>query len=244
MPSERRLHPLSIFFNIGKRFAAMLLPLVVVLAGRGSDEDWWSVYALGLLLPYTAIRRRPNTCRSDTATTQASSSSGDGVIFRNQRHVPYDRIQNIDAVQNVLHRIVGVVEVKIQTAGGKRAGGHAERAVTRRSRGDAPRVFGAAQRGEASTTPVAAAHRTLLRLSPRELVLYALIENRGFVVIAAALGLLSEFSYTANFVERIVGEQAGHGFFRRAARVDLGRRWRVRAHGSLRPGARSLPSCS
>jgi len=43
MPSERRLHPLSIFFNVGKRLTAMLLPLVVVLAGRGSAEDWWSV---------------------------------------------------------------------------------------------------------------------------------------------------------------------------------------------------------
>ena len=55
MPSERRLHPLSILFSVGKRMTAMLLPLVVVLAGRGSDEDWWSVYALGLLLPYAAF---------------------------------------------------------------------------------------------------------------------------------------------------------------------------------------------
>jgi putative membrane protein len=223
MPSERRLHPLSIFFNIGKRMTAMLLPLVVVLAGRGSNEDWWSVYALGLLLPYAVF------VVAEYLSFRYRYDAGelvirDGVFFRNQRHVPYDRIQNIDAVQNVLHRVAGVVEVKIQTAGGKEP----EATLSVLSLTDLEemrrKVFGTAHQreasgGEASSAPVPAAHRTLLRLSPRELVLYALIENRGFVVIAAALGLLSEFSYTANFVERIVGEEAGRGFFRRAARV-------------------------
>jgi len=223
MPSERRLHPLSIFFNIGKRLTAMLLPLVVVVAGRGSAEDWWSVYALGLLLPYAVfvvVEYLSFRYRYDAGELVIR----EGVIFRNQRHVPYDRIQNIDAVQNVLHRIAGVVEVKIQTAGGKEP----EATLSVLSRADLEemrrRVFGAAHQreasgGEASSTPVPAAHRTLLRLSPRELVLYALIENRGFVVIAAALGLLSEFNYTANFVERIAGEEAGRGFFRRTARA-------------------------
>jgi putative membrane protein len=222
MPSERRLHPLSIFFNVGKRMTAMLLPLVVVLAGRGSNEDWWSVYALVFFVPYAAfvvVEYLSFRYRYDAGELVIR----EGVFFRNQRHVPYDRIQNIDAVQNVLHRIAGVVEVKIQTAGGSEP----EATLSVLSVADLEemrrKVFGATHQreasGEASSAPVPAAHRTLLRLSPRELVLYALIENRGFVVIAAALGLLSEFSYMPNFVERIVGEEAGRGIFRRAARV-------------------------
>ena len=181
-----------------------MLPLVVVLVGRGSNEDWWSVYALALLLPYAVfvvVEYLSFRYRYDAGELVIR----EGVFFRNQRHVPYDRIQNIDAVQNVLHRIAGVVEVKIQTAGGKEP----EATLSVLSLADLEemrsRVFGAAHQGEGFSAPVPAAHRTLLRLSPRELVLYALIENRGFVVIAAALGLLSEFSYTANFVERIVG---------------------------------------
>jgi putative membrane protein len=218
MPSERRLHPLSIFFNIGKRFTAMLLPLVVVLAGRGTDEDWWSVYALILVLPYTGF------VVADYLSFRYRYEPGElvireGVFFRNQRHVPYDRIQNIDAVQNVLHRAAGLVEVKIQTAGGSEP----EATLSVLSLADLEemrrRVFGAARPIEASAAPVEPGRRTLLRLSPRELVLYALIENRGLVVIAAALGLLSEFTYSADFVERIVGEQASRGFFRRMARV-------------------------
>ena len=48
--------------------------------------------------------------------------------------------------------------------------------------------------------------RVLLHLPPRELAIFALIENRGFVVIAAALGLLSEFSVFSTFIERYLGE--------------------------------------
>ena len=219
MPSERRLHPLSILFNVGKRMTAMLLPLVVVLAGRGSDEDWWSVYALALLLPYAAF------VVTEYLSFRYRYGEGelvirDGVFFRNQRHIPYDRIQNIDAVQNVLHRVAGVVEVKIQTA----AGSEPEATLSVLSVADLDemrrRVFGGAHRHDESTAAVPAPQRALLRLSPRELIVYALIENRGFVVIAAALGLLSEFSYGSNFVERFIGEQAGRpSIFRRAARA-------------------------
>ena len=55
MPSDRRLHPLSILFNIGRQFGAIALPLVLILVGRGTDEDRWNVYALLFLVPYTGI---------------------------------------------------------------------------------------------------------------------------------------------------------------------------------------------
>ena len=41
-----------------------------------------------------------------------------GTIARNERHVPYARIQNVDGVQTVFHRLLHVVDVKVQTAGG------------------------------------------------------------------------------------------------------------------------------
>ena len=36
-----------------------------------------------------------------------------GVLFRNERHIPYARVQNIDLVQNPLHRLFGVAEVRL-----------------------------------------------------------------------------------------------------------------------------------
>ena len=41
-----------------------------------------------------------------------------GAISKNERHIPYSRIQNVDGVQTVFHRLLKVVDVKVQTAGG------------------------------------------------------------------------------------------------------------------------------
>ena len=41
-----------------------------------------------------------------------------GLLFRNVRHIPYARVQNLDAVQNVFHRALGVVDVRIETGSG------------------------------------------------------------------------------------------------------------------------------
>ena len=42
-----------------------------------------------------------------------------GILFRNERHVPYHRIQNLDAVQNVFHRALRVIEVRVDTGASK-----------------------------------------------------------------------------------------------------------------------------
>ena len=41
-----------------------------------------------------------------------------GVLFRNERRIPYSRIQNVDLVQNPLHRIARVAVVRLETASG------------------------------------------------------------------------------------------------------------------------------
>ena len=237
MPSERRLHPLSILFNIGKRFGALVFPLVLLLVGMGTDEDRWQGYAMVLIVPYALVTLthywsfRYRYDDNELVIRQ-------GIIFRNQRHVPYDRIQNIDAIQNVLHRLLHVVEVRIQTGGGtepeatlsvlalddldemrRRVFGAATSTTAR------PRVEPAADSGAAvdvgpgSEPAPAVASRVLLHLPPRELALYGVIENRGLFVIAAALGLAWEFASMNRPFERIFGEQPVRGFFRSAART-------------------------
>jgi putative membrane protein len=40
-----------------------------------------------------------------------------GVVARKQRNIPYSRIQNINIQQNILHRLLGLAQVKVETAG-------------------------------------------------------------------------------------------------------------------------------
>ena len=94
-------------------------------------------------------------------------------IFRSERHIPYGRIQNIDALQNVFHRLLRVAEVRVETA----SGGEPEATMTVLPEGALAEmrhfVFAGRQGAVADTqAPEEPAADVLLRLRPREVLLY------------------------------------------------------------------------
>jgi putative membrane protein len=221
MPSERRLHPLAIVFDVGRQIGALAVPLLLLVFGASSEGYGSELIAVALLVPYAGMaigRYLTFRYRYDDRDLVVRS----GLVTKNERHIPYDRIQNIDAVQNVLHRLFGVVEVRVQTGSGSeaeatfgavpmtaleemRAHVFARRSPAAATDGEAAPVAGDAP-GSAATAATAAPPRTLLRLSPRDLVAYGVIENRGFIVIAAAFGLLWEIGPASGVFERVAGE--------------------------------------
>ncbi|MFB6082803.1 MAG: PH domain-containing protein [Halorientalis sp.] len=56
--------------------------------------------------------------RFEYALTADTFDVYSGVIGRQEREIPYRRIQNVDVTESLLHRIVGVAVVKVETAGG------------------------------------------------------------------------------------------------------------------------------
>jgi putative membrane protein len=118
-----------------------------------------------------------------------------GLLFRNERHIPYARIQNLDGVQNVLHRLAGVAEVRVDTGGGAKA-----EATLRvlplsdleemRRRVFAPAAADPAPAAAPGAASAPAPATVLLALRTRELLVSGLIHARGTVLAAAGLGLL------------------------------------------------------
>lgn len=204
MPSDRRLHPLSIAFHLGSLVRMFLLPGLLVLIGAASGGWGWELWAMLLLIPYSVIAvGRYLTFRYRYEPHEMVIRTG--FIFRNERHIPYARIQNLDAVQNLFHRLLGVVEVRVETGGGEEPEAKmsvlplADYEEMRR------RVF-AGKEGSEAPAEAAPEGRTLLRLAPRELLLHGLIENRGFVLIAAAFGVIWELGQVSGVVDRIFGD--------------------------------------
>src|SRR5687767_7945774 len=143
MPSDHRLHPTSILFALAGTLKAFLLPAIVLMVTTGRSADsppapdgfgpgrwmnrWppgdfemanWQFWLLLFLIPSTiAAVARYLSFRVRYEGTELVISSG--LIFRNERHVPYTRIQNLDAVRNVAHRLLGVAEVRVETGGGQ-----------------------------------------------------------------------------------------------------------------------------
>jgi putative membrane protein len=196
-PSERRLHPLSILFGFADGVRRFALPSLFFLATAGFAGFAWQLLMLPLAVPYlfaSTARYLSFRYRYDPGELVIRS----GFLFRNERHIPYARIQNIDGRQNVAHRLLGVMEVRVETGGGQEAEATMSVLPVADFEEMRRRVFGRNDAdAESRETP---AERTLLHLSPRELMIHGFIQNRGFIVITAGLGLLWELGPLDDFL--------------------------------------------
>jgi putative membrane protein len=107
----RRLHVLSpVFF--AARHARRLWPLALLLAAR---RQWW-LLALGalVLLAWSSIEWLRRTYVLEGGALRLE----EGVLSRQLRAVPFDRIQQVDLIRKPLHRLLGVATLRVETAGG------------------------------------------------------------------------------------------------------------------------------
>ena len=215
MSSERRLHPASVLFGLGAQIREFAVPILIALVAgsRRGNLDVWALPVL-VLYAFTAFWRYYwFRYRFDAQELVVQS----GLIFRNERHIPYARVQNIDAVRNVVHRALGVVNVRIDTGSGGEAdarlsvvGWPAYEEIRERVLGERE---AAPVTGEAPVPSVE--RRTLLELPAREVALHGLIENRGAIVIAGLFGLLWEAGMADAFFDRVTGDAGtGRGLIR------------------------------
>ncbi len=233
MRSEQRLHPATLLFDMAghvKRFAVPGL-LVLVGASRSSAGPWgipsgWEPWLLVMLVPAvlaTVARYLSFRIRYDEREMVIRS----GLVFRNERHVPYTRIQNVDASQNLFHRFFHVVEVRVETAGGEKeearlsvlaqaAFDDMKRHVLQARAPLAVESVAEPATSEERGTEGTPAGETLVHLPLRELLLCGLLENKGMVLIGAASGVIWESGLGNSVMGRVMGdsESVGRSFVR------------------------------
>ncbi len=188
---DRRLHPLSWLFVLLASLKQFIVPLiaVVVFGARDDGSAWGALFVVPLV---AAAMWRQWLYRYGFGPRGLVIR--DGLLFRNVRQIEYERIENVDTERGILHRLLNVAEVRLESS----TGGKPE-ALIRVLGLDAvqelrDRVFGTTQatpaRGAAAHE--AATEQVLLRLSPAELLRYGFVDNRGMLVVAAAVGLVSQ----------------------------------------------------
>lgn len=204
---ERRLHPMSWLFVLLQQLRQFLLPLLVlVVFGRGSSPAGFSNELWGLVV--VAVLALVSVWRYFTYRYRVERDSlfvRSGLFERTLRQIPFARIHNVALHQSLLHRVFGVAEVRLESAGGQKP--EAEMRVLRLA--DAVALESLVRRhahapGPAAATGPVAAHaqgqaragegdpRTLLRLPLREVVRLGLISNRGLLVVGAAFAALTQ----------------------------------------------------
>jgi putative membrane protein len=209
----RRLHWLSPVFFAGGH-VRRLWPLALLLAAR---RLWW-LLALGalVLLAWTTLEWLRRTYALEGGALRLE----EGVLTRKLRAVPFDRIQQVDLVRKLLHRLLGVATLRVETAGGGSAAevdldvvtlaeARVLRATLLRAKagvagtpggqavGDRPAAgaAGAAGAGVAEPSAEAPAERVLLRLRLGEVMLAGITGARA----AAALVVLGPLSQATDW---------------------------------------------
>lgn len=201
-----RLHGATLALRVGKHARALILPAIFVLflAREGSPEYWLAAMfvpsVLYELFKYLTLRYR---------FTDEDLILRQGLLFRNERHIRFQRIQNIDIVQGPLHRLLGVADVKIETASGSKPEAQLqvlslEAVAMMRQRvfaGDPNEPSRSADEADVSLQPepstsAEGTRRVVLLIPTAELVTLGLISNRGMVLILIAAGFLWEFDLT------------------------------------------------
>lgn len=202
-----RLHALSWVFGMSGAIKQMVLPLIALLFFNVRDDTPgpFGPWIVPIIIVAVAIRAIWLQLTYRYGFSPTGLVVREGMIFRNVRHIEYARIENIDTERGVLHRLLGVAEVRVQTStGGKPEAliSVLDLAAVQEMR---ERVFAEARPAEKTIeTP---AESTLLHLSIGELVRHGLIDNRGMILVAAAFGVLHEaggFVINRALVDRVL----------------------------------------
>jgi len=130
-----------------------------------------------------------------------------GVVNRWRRTIPAARVQSIDIVQKLRHRAFGVVELRIEVAGGSGT----EAALVALTPHEAERVRRSLSQEDVAAGPQAAAAPVLVRMTPRDLVMAGLTGGR-VAIIAVLLGYLQQLApddFISSGAERLVDMGVG-----------------------------------
>lgn len=193
----RSVEPASLLVNLVPdlwRTARAAWPLLLAVFVGGGVANFVNLalllFFLGMSIARTVLHFLTLRYRMNGGKLEIRS----GLIARRFRVIDPSRIQNLEIVQNVFHKLAGLVELRIETAGD--AG--AEGLLSALSVAEANRLRDQLHTSVAGPTPAAPASADeLLDITPAELVGYGMSEGRiGAIILAGGLAIevLGQFS--------------------------------------------------
>lgn len=177
-PLSGRLHPAAIFLAPLQQVRTLI---ALIVTGSFIPEVagvFVALAAMGSLLVWLRFRWQ---------LTEGTLVIDQGLLERRRRIIPFERIQTVELVRPLGHRLLGVVRVQIEAVGGSKAEGRLDAldpATAERLR--------AVLLGHDNATPAFDHRDFLARLAPATLVLAGLTGGR-VGVLAVFLGAADEF---------------------------------------------------
>ncbi len=118
-PEGERLHISGLLVGFVTGIPQLVFPIVAAVFGtRGSDNPLISVTAVVAILFFSLFFRWLAWIRFRYHIGEHDIRIESGVLSRNARSIPYERIQDVSIEQKPLARIFGLGEVRFETGGG------------------------------------------------------------------------------------------------------------------------------
>ncbi len=212
-----RLHPAAMVIGalgtIRRSVSATILPGVVFLFSQGLSP--WTIALVLAGLAAVAVLAAVWGFLSWRATTYGvvggSFRLRQGVFQKSERTIPLEHVQSVDTVQGIIQRLFGVVEVRVETAGGGASEPDASLPALARADAEALRQEIEGSRREPAEETQGPA--VLRRLSTRDLLVAGATSGQ----IGVAFSLLAVFSQVFDDLGTLFSEELVRRIFERVA---------------------------
>ena len=118
-PSWRRAHPAFIATAVVRNIRGLLIPLVLIFLGRGFEGGpgaWITLGITALIMLIAGAFGALEWWFFRYALTAENLVVHSGIVPKQERTVPYQRIQTVDLEEAPLDRLFGVAKMRIETA--------------------------------------------------------------------------------------------------------------------------------
>lgn len=219
LPAQR-LHGWSWLFHAARVLKEVALPLLILVLLKREEI----LLSLGLAGTAAALACAYGWLRARSVRYELLAEEiviREGLFAQELRHVPFGRIQSVSERRGLLHRALGVTELVLESGSGGRPEA-VMRVLDSRSAAQLAESLRLHRAGRAEPAPAVAAGpvaaaggpgagaaaaagsapTVLLAVPTAELVKLGLISNRGFLVVAAVVGVLSQ---NTELLQRVPG---------------------------------------
>ncbi|WP_137744399.1 PH domain-containing protein [Robertmurraya siralis] len=202
MFEPKRLHPITAMLNALKMFKELIIPflLIVVFGSRGSGMGLLPLIGVGVVLLIIIASGIISWLRYTYRIEENELRIEYGLFVRKKRYIPFERIQSLDFSEGLLHRPLGLVKVKVETAGSN--GLEAEAVLTAITKNEANEIHDILQKSRANgrIDPSLEAEdvpeleeEVLYKITMKELLLLASTSGGVGVVISAVFAFIFQF---------------------------------------------------
>jgi putative membrane protein len=113
----RRLHPVIPLVTLVKQVPELLVPIVGVVAFARDEGLGTLLLAVGGLLAVVLAFRVLAWWRFTYTLLPNEMYIESGIVSRNRRSIPWDRVQDVEIERGPLARVLGLAKVKLETGG-------------------------------------------------------------------------------------------------------------------------------